>query len=153
MQTTPYLNFGGKTREAMEFYRDLLRGEITAMFTYGESPMAGEMPEKSHDGIMHSHLIADGAEIMAADGPPSEGSGPNNVSIALSIDDVDEAERIFAGLAEGGTIGMEMQQTFWVERFGMCVDRYGIGWLINGGKQAELPEGVPAAAESEEVTA
>lgn len=151
MQITPYINFQGNCREAMEFYRDLLGGEIAAIFTYGESPMAGEMPEKSHDSIMHSHLIADGAEIMAADGPPTEGSGANNVSIALSIDDVDEAERIFKGLSDGGTIGMEFQQTFWVERFGMCVDRYGVGWLINGGKPAELPAGA-AAGESQAAT-
>jgi PhnB protein len=149
MQAKPYINFQGKCREAMEFYRDLLRGEITQIFSYGESPMAGEMPEASHDSIMHSELVAGDAVIMGADGPPQEGKGANNVSIAISIDDVDEAERIFKGLSDGGTIGMEFQQTFWVERFGMCVDRYGIGWLVNGGVAAELPSGAAAGAESE----
>jgi PhnB protein len=149
MQTTPYINVQGKCREAMQFYRDLLHGEITQMFRYGESPMASEMPEESHDGIMHSELVAAGAVIMGADGPPQEGKGANNVSIALTLDDVDEAERIFAGLAEGGEVGMEMQKTFWAERFGMCVDRYGIGWLVNGGLAAELPSGSAAGAESE----
>lgn len=146
MQTTPYLNFQGKCREAMEFYRDVLRGEITAMFSYGESPMAADMPEDSHDMIMHSHLAFDGAELMGADGPPAEGTGANNVSIALMVEDVQEAERIFAELSKAGTVGMEMQQTFWVERFGMCTDRYGIGWLINGGKAAEMPAGADADA-------
>ena len=144
MQTTPYINFQGNCREAMEFYRDLLRGEIKEIFTYGESPMAGDMPASSHDGIMHSHLVADGAELMAADGPPSEGNGPNNVQIALSIDDLDAAKRIFNGLSEGGEVKMEFQQTFWVEGFGMCVDRFGVGWLINGGQPAELPAGAEA---------
>lgn len=138
MQTTPYINFQGNAREAMEFYRDVLRGEITVMFSYGESPMAADMPPESHDGIMHSTLVADGAEIMGADGPPREGKGANNVQIALMVEEVDEAERIFAALSEGGEVSMEMQQTFWVERFGMCVDRYGIAWLINGGKAAEM---------------
>ncbi len=148
MQITPYINFQGQCREAMEFYRDLLRGEITMIMTYGESPMADEMPAESHDAIMHSHLLAQGAELMAADGPPPEGEGANNVAIALNVDDVKEAERIFNGLAEGGSIGMEMQKTFWAERFGMCVDRYGTGWLING-VLAELPAG--ASAEKSEV--
>lgn len=139
MQTTPYLNFQGNAREAMEFYRDVLRGEITGIFSYGESPMAADVPAETYDRIMHAHLVADGAEIMGADGPPQEGKGANNVQIALMVDDVGEAERIFAALSEGGEVGMEMQQTFWVERFGMCVDRYGIGWLINGGKAAEMP--------------
>jgi len=146
MQMTPYLNFQGHAREAMEFYRDVLRGEITGIFSYGESPMAADMPAESHDGIMHSHLVASGAEIMGADGPPQEGKGANNVQIALMVDDVGEAERIFAALSEGGKVSMEMQQTFWVERFGMCVDRYGIGWLINGGKPAEMPADAGAAA-------
>lgn len=146
MQTTPYLNFQGNAREAMEFYRDVLRGEITGIFSYGESPMAADMPAESHDRIMHSHLTANGAEIMGADGPPQEGQGANNVQIALMVEDVDEAERIFAALSEDGEVGMEMQQTFWVERFGMCVDRYGIGWLINGGKASEMPADAGAAA-------
>lgn len=150
MQTTPYINFQGNCREAMEFYRDVLRGEITGIFTYGESPMAGDMPEASHDGIMHSHLVADGAEIMAADGPPTNGAGANNVQIALMIEDVDEAGRIFAALSQGGTVGMEFQRTFWAERFGMCVDRFGVGWLINGGEALETPSG--AAAEESGVT-
>lgn len=146
MQTTPYLNFPGNAREAMEFYRDVLRGEITSMFSYGESPMAADMPAESHDRIMHSHLVADGAEIMGADGPPQDGKGANNVHVALMVEDVDEAERIFAALSDGGEVNMEMQQTFWVERFGMCVDRYGIGWLVNGGKAAEMPADAEAAA-------
>ncbi|HUG01466.1 MAG TPA: VOC family protein [Longimicrobiales bacterium] len=140
MQITPYINFQGKCREAMEFYRDLLGGEIVQIFTYGESPMAGEMPAESHDGIMHSHLVARGAELMGADGPPAAGQGANNVSIALNLDDVDEAERVFAALVEGGAVGMEFQKTFWAERFGMCVDRYGTGWLVNAGLM-EQPAG------------
>lgn len=143
MQITPYINFQGRTREAMEFYRDLLGGEIVQLMTYGESPMAADMPEESHDGIMHAHLIAHGAELMGADGPPPGGGTANNVSIALNIDDAEEARRIFAGLAAGGEVGMEFQKTFWAEGFGMCVDRYGTGWLVNGALQ-ELPVARPA---------
>lgn len=133
MQMTPYINFRGKCREAMEFYRDLLGGEIVQIFTYGESPMAAEMPGEAGDGIMHSHLVAHGAELMGADGPPVQGDGAGSVSIALNIDDAAEAERIFAGLADGGQVGAEWQKTFWADGFGMCVDRYGTGWLVNGG--------------------
>lgn len=144
MHTTPYLSFEGNCREAMEFYRDLFGGEIQQIFSYGESPMAAEMPEDTHHWIMHSHLTFDGAELMGADGPPPEGGGRDNVRVALMIEDAAEAERIFAGLAEGGEASMPMQQTFWVERFGMCTDRFGIGWLVNGGKAAEMPEAAGA---------
>jgi PhnB protein len=144
MQITPYVNFQGKCREVMRFYRDLLGGDVVQIFTYGESPMAAEMPEESHDGIMHCHLVARGADLMGADGPPQPGERKGNVSIALTIDDVDEAGRIFAGLAEGGDVGMDWQKTFWAERFGMCVDRYGVGWQVNGGL-AEQPLASSAA--------
>lgn len=141
MQMTPYINFRGKCREAMEFYRELLGGEIVQIFTYGESTIAAEMPDGSGDGIMHSHLIAHGAELMGADGPPEHGEGTGNVSVALNLDDVNEAERIFVGLAEGGGVGMAWQKTFWAEGFGMCVDRYGTGWLVNGGMAEQPLEG------------
>jgi PhnB protein len=144
MQITPYVNFQGKCREAMRFYRDLLGGDVVQLLTYRESPLCDEMPEETHDGILHCHLEVRGAALMGADGPPQNRDATGSVSIALNIDDVDEAGRIFAGLAEGGDVGMDWQRTFWAERFGMCVDRYGVGWLVNGGL-AEQPLAASAA--------
>ncbi|MGH7541606.1 MAG: VOC family protein [Gemmatimonadota bacterium] len=132
MQITPYLNFAGQCREAFEFYRDVLGGTITGILTYGESPVADEIPPESHDGVMHAQLIAGDAVLMGADGPPA-GDGPmRNMSVALIVDEAAEAERIFAALAEGGQTTMPMEQTFWAERFGMCIDRFGTPWIVNG---------------------
>ena len=136
MKMNPYLMFTGQARQAMEFYRDVLDGEITQIMTYGESPMADEMPPESADSVMHSQLEAGDVILMAADGPPgADGSG--SISVALHVDDASEAERIFAALSEGGNVTMPMEKTFWAERFGMLIDRFGIPWLINGGLQAE----------------
>lgn len=132
MQMTPYLMFDGDCRAAFEFYRDLLRGEITGVLTYGNSPMSDEMPPESHDQVMHARLIADGAELMGADGPPPDGKPGHSTWVALNLDTAGEAERVYAALAEGAEVYMELQQTFWAEKFGMLVDRFGTAWLING---------------------
>ena len=136
MKTNPYLTFTGQAREALEFYRDLLNGEITQVMTYGESPMADEMPAESHDSVMHSELHAGDVVLMAADGPPNA-TGAGNISVALHVEDTGEAKRIFDALAEGGEVSMPMTKTFWAEAFGMVNDRYGIPWLINGGLSEE----------------
>jgi PhnB protein len=134
MKMNPYLTFSGQARQALEFYRDVLNGEITQIMTYGESPMAAEIPAEGHDSVMHSQLEAGDVTLMAADGPPNSAAA-GNVSIALHIEDIAEAERIFAALAEGdgAEVSMPLQETFWAKRFGMLVDQYGVPWLINGG--------------------
>ena len=137
MQLTPYLNFDGRCREAFEFYRDVLGGEIEGIMTYGESPMADEMPEDSHDNVMHAVLIAKGARLMGADGPPQGEGAARTMWVALIVDEASEAERIFAALAEDGDVQMAIQQTFWAERFGMLVDRFGTAWIVNGGLKEE----------------
>ena len=74
MQIVPYLNFDGQCREAFDFYRRALRGEIVGAMTYGESPMAAELPADSHDRVIHIQLDADGASLMGADIPPGQHS-------------------------------------------------------------------------------
>jgi PhnB protein len=52
-------------------------------------------------------------------------------SVSLNVDSVAEAERVFAALAEGGSIQMPLGATFWAARFGMLVDRFGVAWMVN----------------------
>lgn len=131
MRLVPYLNFNGKCKEAMDFYCKALDGKITAMFSYGESPMAKDMSADSHDQIMHSALESAGATLMGADGPPRRGTGSNGVCINLMVDDPAEADRIFAALSDGAEINMPIEETFWAHRFGGLVDRYGMPWMVN----------------------
>lgn len=135
MQLTPYLNFDGRCREAFEFYHDLLGGEIRSIMTYGESPMADEMPEESHDNVMHAELVAKGATLMGSDGPPAGDRTARTMWVALNVDDAPEAERIYDALAESADVQMEIQETFWAERFAMLVDRFGTAWIINGSRK------------------
>ena len=130
MQAIPYLNFDGRCAEAFAFYREALGGEIVYSSTYGESPMRDQMPPDAHGCIMHCHLVADGAEIMGADGPPPH-DGHGNTCINLMIDTIEQAERVYAALSAGGTVHMPLQETFWAHRWGSFSDRFGKPWMVN----------------------
>ena len=127
---TAYLMFEGQCAEAMRFYEKTMGGTLT-MMTYGQSPMAGDMPAESHDRIMHAELRVGEASVMGADGPPGSGAAHHGFSVMMAVPEADEAERVFHALAEGGTVRMPMTETFWAHRFGMVVDKFGVPWGVN----------------------
>ncbi|MFL5383218.1 MAG: VOC family protein [Longimicrobiaceae bacterium] len=131
MQISPYLNFDGRCAEAFRTYERVLGGKITFMQTHGDSPMRDQVGPDWHDAVMHVSLQVGDQVIMGSDAPPPHFEKPQGFSVSIVNHDPAEAERIFAGLSEGGEVRMPMQQTFWAERFGMCVDRFGIPWIVN----------------------
>ena len=131
MQISPYLNFSGQCAEAFRTYERVLGGKITFMQTHGESPMADQVGPDWQDAVMHVSLAVGDQVIMGSDAPPPHFEQPQGFSVSIVLGDPAEAERIFAGLSEGGETRMPMQKTFWAERFGMCVDRFGIPWIVN----------------------
>lgn len=135
MRLIAYLNFDGDCREAFDFYRDALGGEIVARFTYGESPMAADLPPETHGRIMHSQLVAGGATLMGADGPPTQAPAGQGTCVNIDVDDIADAERIYAALSAGGTVQMPLQETFWAHRWAAFVDRFGKPWMVNCMKQ------------------
>ena len=129
MRFIPYLNFDGDCKEAFDFYAKAFNGKITMRMTYGESPMAKDMPSETHGRVMHSQLETPNGIIMGADGPPQ--SNTHGGVVNADVDTPEEAERVFQALSEGGTIQMPIGETFWAHRWGMLVDRYGKGWMVN----------------------
>jgi PhnB protein len=69
--------------------------------------------------------------LMGSDAPPGRYEPPRGFSVSILVDDVVEAERVFHALADGGSVGMPIQKTFWAARFGMLVDRFAIPWMVN----------------------
>jgi PhnB protein len=131
MQVTPYLNFNGDCEAAFRFYERVLGGKIEAMLTHGESPIAGEVPPAWHNRILHARLVVGDTVLMASDSPPEMYQQPQGLYVSIGLQDAADGERIFHALAEGGSVTMPFEKTFWAERFGMLVDRYGIPWMIN----------------------
>ncbi len=131
MQLNPYLFFDGRCEAAFNFYAGVLGGDIVAMMRHEGSPMEQNVSAEWRQKIMHARLVAGAQVLMGSDVPPDQYQPAQGFSVTLGVDDPAEAERIFAALAQDGTVQMPLQQTFWALRFGMLVDRFGIPWMIN----------------------
>jgi len=131
MQLNAYLTFNGNCAAALKFYEQHLGANIEMKMTFGESPAAEQAPAGWRDKVMHARLAIGESILMASDAPPDRYNEPKGFSVSLSVKSPAEAERIFAGLAEGGTVQMPLQQTFWAARFGTLVDKFGIPWMVN----------------------
>ena len=131
MQLNTYLVFNGQCEEAFKFYEQCLGGKIAAMFTHAGTPAAEHVPPEWLNKIMHVRLEAGDSTLMGSDAPPDRYKPPQGFSVNIAVEKTEEAERIFHALAEGGNVGMPLQQTFWAARFGMLVDRFGIPWMVN----------------------
>lgn len=129
MKLVTYVNFNGDCRQAFEFYREVLGGDIQ-MFTYGDMPMEG-MSEEMKQQVMHAQLQIGDEKLMGSDTPGGDYAPPQSAHVSVHIDSPEEAERIFEALSEGGTVEMPIGQQPWATRFGMAVDRFGIPWMVN----------------------
>jgi PhnB protein len=127
----PYITFDGTAREAMEFYRDVFGGEL-ALNTFGDY---GQPDEPFADKIMHGMLeTPSGFTIMGADTPPGGEFQPgSNMTVSLSGDTDSDSELrgYWAKLSDGGTVTVPLERQMWGDDFGMCVDRFGIPWMVN----------------------
>ena len=131
MNFIPYLGFPGSCRDAFTFYADLFGGRLTSMVSYGETPMADDMPSEMRDWIAHASIDLDGAMLMGGDCGPDQYATPTGMTVNFVTQTPEEVERLFAALGDGGTVCMAMEETFWAHRFGVVTDRFGTPWMIN----------------------
>jgi PhnB protein len=134
----PYLTFSGNCEDAFNFYRSVFGGNFTYVGRFKEMPPAeGQPPMNEETGklIMHISLpIGNGSTLMGSDSS-AEFGGPitagNNFSISVNATSQAEADKLYNGLAAGGNAFMPMSKTFWGSYFGMCTDKFGIGWMVS----------------------
>ena len=129
-QLNPYLNFNGTARQAMEFYANVFGGNLT-MNTFADLGTPKDSPDA--DRIMHAALeTTTGYTIMAADVTSEMAYQPMaGCSLSLSGDDADALREYWQKLSGSGTVTMPMQKQAWGDEFGMCVDGFGVPWLVN----------------------
>ncbi|WP_186755082.1 VOC family protein [Echinicola salinicaeni] len=138
MKVNPYLNFDGKAEEAFEFYKSVFGGEFTANMKMSDAPDTDKLAKEEQSRTMHISLpISPNTILMASDILPSMGHSlkqGNNSYISIHPDSKEEADRLFNGLSEGGTIEMPMADQFWGDYYGSFIDKFGIHWMINYNK-------------------
>ena len=145
LQTTklvqPYLFFGGRCEEAVEFYRTALGAELMMLMRFKESPdppPPGMLAPGSEEKVMHTSFRIGETTLMASDGGCKGETNFEGFSLSLTVADEAEADRAFAALAVGGQVQMPLTRTFWSPRFGMLTDQFGLGWMIT--VPSETPE-------------
>lgn len=128
----PYLFFGGRCEEALEFYRATFGAETEIVMRFKDSPdphPPGMIPPGFENKVMHATFRVGGSTVMASDGC-EEHSGFEGFSLSLTLPDAGEAARVFNALSEGGQVTMPLSKTFWSPLFGMLTDRFGVNWMI-----------------------
>ena len=125
----PYIGFEGNARQAMEFYKGVFGGDLTVS-TFGEF---GAENSPDADKIMHSQLETDrGFTLMASDTPSGRArTSGDNITISLSGEDGGELRGYWEKLSDGGNVTMPLEKQMWGDEFGMCIDRFGIPWMVN----------------------
>ncbi len=131
MRINTYLVFKGDCEAAFTLYEQCFSGQLAAIFRYAGSPMADQVPADWQDKVMHGSLTVGDQVLMGADVALEQYEAPKGFTLSVQIKNTTEAERIFHELATGGKVVMPLEKTFWAERFGVLVDRFGIPWQIN----------------------
>jgi len=134
MAVETFINFNGNCREAVEFYVQVFGTEKPRIMTFGDTPPDPKftLPEETRSLVMHTQLNVNGSNVMFSDVFPGMlFVAGNNISLAIVSKDMDEIKSLFNKLKEGGTVGMDLQETFWSKCYGSVTDKFGISWLFN----------------------
>lgn len=127
-----YLNYGGNCREAVEFYANAFGVETGDIMTYGGAPGSEKMDDTTKNLVMHAEIRAMGSTLMFSDAfPGMDFSVGNNVGVVVTSDDEAALRRLFEKLSEGGTVEMELQETFWSKCYGSLTDKFGVQWQVS----------------------
>jgi PhnB protein len=134
MSVDIYMNFNGNCREAVEYYAEVFGTEKPEIMTFGEAPPNPDyqLPEEAKDLVMHTRLNISGSNVMFSDVFPGQPFvAGNNISLAFVSDNQDEINSAFSNLSDGGTVRMELQETFWSKSYGSLKDKFGIEWQFS----------------------
>ncbi|WP_391559672.1 VOC family protein [Robertmurraya sp.] len=134
MAVDVYINFNGNCREAVEFYAQVYGTDQPQFMTFGDAPPNPEftLPEEAKNLIMHTRLNIIGSNVMFSDVfPGMPFVAGNNISLAVVSKNMEEIRSSFSKLKEGGTVRMELQETFWSKCYGSLTDKFGIEWQFN----------------------
>jgi len=134
MGVSLFINFNGNCREAVEFYAEVFGAEKPKVMTFGEMPPDPKfpLPEEAKNLLGYAEVAIQDFMLMCSDVTPGmpfvQG---NNITISIGSKDMEQIESLFNKMKVGGTVTMELQETFWSKKYGMLVDKFGIPWMFS----------------------
>lgn len=139
-RVSTYLNFDGQSEEALTFYANIFGVEAPRVMRFGDMPAGpdggeSQIPEADRNKAMHAEIrILDDYRINASDVIEAFGQKltvGTNVYISIDPETREDADRIYAALAEGGNASMPLEEQFWGDYFGELTDKFGVQWMFN----------------------
>jgi PhnB protein len=129
----PYLFFDGRCEEAIEFYRRALGAEVQMLLRFKDSPeppQPGCQPPGTENKVMHAQFTVGETLVLASDGRCMGNPNFQGFGLSLTVPTVEDADRAFNALTDGGQVQMPLAKTFFSPRFGMLIDRFGVCWMV-----------------------
>ncbi|HEX4154199.1 MAG TPA: VOC family protein [Acidobacteriaceae bacterium] len=130
MKMSVHLNFGGNCKEAFAFYQKVFGTAAPFSMTYSQAPHGMPVAPDWGDKVMHTSIPLGGGLLMGCDAPPDRSKPLGGFQVSVEPSDEKEVTRIFEALSHGGSVQMPLTKTFWSPLFGMCTDRFGVGWMV-----------------------
>lgn len=130
----PYLFFGGRCDEALEFYRSAIGAEVGFVMRFDEAPdpvPEGMLEPGFEKKVMHCQFRVGDVTLLASDGCGTKDGGKfDGFRLALIVPTESDAHRAFDGLADDGKVDMPLVKTFWSPCYGQVTDKFGLGWMV-----------------------
>ena len=130
MHVQPYLNFDGRCDEALEFYKKAIGAKVGILMRFKDAPDPSMITPGNENKVMHSQIQLGDSTVLMSDGRCAGQANFHGIALTITANSEAEADRIFAGLADGGQVQMPLGKTFFSPRFGMLSDKFGVGWMI-----------------------
>lgn len=134
MQIQPYISFNGNCQEAMEFYADIFGTDKPEIMLFGEMPPDSDAgnAEASEQVMLQAKLAPEEPKVKLSNIPPkAHPTQAEKMTLVIISDDLDEIKILYYKLKDGGTVEMELQETFWSKYYGSLIDKFGVGWQLN----------------------
>jgi PhnB protein len=130
MRMSVHLHFQGNCAEAFDFCTKVFKATNPFRITYGEAPANSPVPPDWKDKVMHASVPIGEGLLLGCDVPPGESKPLGGFQVCVETKDEAEVRRMYDALKESGSIQMPLAPTFWSPLFGMCTDKFGVGWMV-----------------------
>ena len=130
MQVQPYLFFDGRCEEAIEFYTKAIGAQVEMLMRWKDSPDKSMCTPNNENKVMHGSVKLGDSAVMVSDGRCEGKPAFHGFALTITAKTEAEADKLFGALSEGGQVQMPLAKTFFSPKFGMCADKFGVGWMV-----------------------